>query len=79
MHVRKWSWRRTHQLTVSQPSFGGARAGAPLHPLLLALGWPGGEHGRVDGQRRLPEVLVLEALVRQDPLTGAVSEESGKR
>lgn len=66
-------------MAVSQPSLRGTRAGAPLDPLLLTLGWPGGEHGRVNGQRRLPEVFVFESLIRQDPLTGTVGQESANQ
>ncbi|RLV95041.1 hypothetical protein DV515_00012926, partial [Chloebia gouldiae] len=57
----------THQLAVAQPSLGGPGAGAPLDPLLLTLGWPGGEHGGVDGQRGLSEVFVLQPVLRRDP------------
>ena len=64
-----------HQLTVAQASLRGSGAGASLHPLLLALGWPGGEHGRFNGKRRLTKVFMLQALVRQDSLARAVSEE----
>lgn len=62
-------------MTVSQTSLGRPGAAAHLHPLLLALGRPGGEHGRVNGQRRLAEILVLQALVGQDPLAGTVGQE----
>lgn len=50
-------------MTVGQASLWGTRTGAPLHPLLLALGRPGGEHGGVDGEGALSEVLVFEGRV----------------
>lgn len=51
-------------------------AGSSLHSLLLALGRPGGEHGGLDGEWRLPEILVFERLVGADPLGRAVRQKS---
>lgn len=68
----------THQLAVAQPSLGGPGAGAPLDPLLLALGGPGGEHGGVDGQGGLPEVLVLQPVLGRDPPRRVIRQEAAK-
>lgn len=67
-----------HQLAVAQASLGGSRAGASLHSLLLALGGPRGEHGGVDGEGCLAEILVLQAVLGTDPPPGEVGQEPGR-
>ncbi len=66
-----------YQLAEVLSSLRRARARSSLHPLLLALGRPGGEHGGLDGERGLPEVLVFKCFVSADPLGRAVRQESG--
>lgn len=67
------SARVPHQLAVAQAALWGPGAGPTLHALLLALGRPRGEHGGFDGQWGLPEVLMLERLIRRDPPGWTVS------
>lgn len=49
-------------------------AGPSLHPLLFTLGRPGGKHGGLDGERRLPEILMFECLISANPLGRAVRQ-----
>ena len=43
---------------------------------LFTFGGPGGEHGGVDGEGRLAEVLVFEGLLSSDATIGVVCQES---
>lgn len=65
-----------YQLAEVLSSLGRSRAGSSLHPLLFALGRPGGEHGGLDGERRLPEILVFKCLISADALGRAVRQKS---
>lgn len=64
-----------YQLTEVLSSLRRPRTRSSLHPLLLALGRPGGEHGGLDGERRLPEILVFKCFISADPLGRAVRQE----
>lgn len=56
-----------HQLAVAQAALRRPWTRASLHPLLLTLGRPCGEHGWVDGEGSLSEILMLEAIFCVDP------------
>ena len=43
---------------------------------LFTFGGPGGEHGGVDGEGRLAEVLVFEGLLSSDATIRVVRQES---
>lgn len=66
-----------HQLAVAQASLWGSWARATLHPLLLTLGGPRGEHRGVDGEGGLSEILMLEAVLCTDSPPREVGQEPG--
>lgn len=63
------------QLAVAQAALGGPWTRASFHPLLLTLGGPCGEHGRVNGEGSLSEILVFQAVFCTDPPPGVVGQE----
>ena len=68
-----------YQLAVAQASLWRSRAGASLHPLLFALGWPRGEHGGVTGERGLTEIFVLEAVFCVDSPPREIRQKPGRK
>ncbi|RUS82858.1 hypothetical protein EGW08_009380, partial [Elysia chlorotica] len=65
------------EFLVCLPSRRGFRR-AGVFPVLLAACGPGGEHGRVDRQRGLAEILVLQRRLGTHALGGVVREEPGQ-
>jgi hypothetical protein len=70
--------RASHQLAVAQATLRGPWTRATLHPLLLALGRPRGEHRGINREGGLSEILMLEAIFCIDPSPREICQEPGE-